>query len=135
MVANPESVRRAPDVVAANIRVVRATDTTTALAVEGECDLTTAPGLSDAQRVIAEGRNLIIDLSDVSFLDASTVRALLDADVAAQQRGCELVVQLGRATFVERALHHGRRQEARHRGHSRSRYGARRNCRLTDRRQ
>jgi anti-anti-sigma factor len=105
MVANPEPVRRAPDVVAANIRVVRATDTTTALAVEGECDLTTAPGLSDiAQRVIAEGRNLIIDLSDVSFLDASTVRALLDADVAAQQRGCELVVQLGRATFVERVL-------------------------------
>ncbi len=105
MVANTEPVRRAPDVAAANIRVVHATNTTTALAVEGEWDLTTAPGLSDiAQRVIAEGRNLIIDLSDVSFLDASTVRALLDADVAAQQRGCELVVQLGRATFVERVL-------------------------------
>jgi anti-anti-sigma factor len=87
------------------IRVVQTTDTISALAVEGECDLMTAPSLAEiAQRVLAEGKNLIIDLSEVSFLDAATVRALLDADAAAQARGCELVVQLTRATMVERVL-------------------------------
>ena len=87
MVANPESVRRAPVVAAQYPRGPR-NGHHNRPGRRGRGDPTTAPGLSDiAQRVIAEGRNLIIDLSDVSFLDASTVRALLDADVAAHSAG------------------------------------------------
>ncbi len=94
-----------PETVVGNIRVVQTNDTMTALAVEGECDLLTAPHLTEmAERVIAEGRDLIIDLSEVEFIDAATVGALLDADAAARARGRELVVQLTEATMVQRVL-------------------------------
>jgi anti-anti-sigma factor len=104
MVAQPERAQTDYGAVA-GVRVVDATDTMTALAVEGECDLTTAPELADiARRFIAEGRNVIVDLSEVEFLDASTVRALLEVDAAARARGCTLVVQLGGSGFVGRVL-------------------------------
>ena len=105
MVAEPDRLQTAPAAFAASIRVVHATGSTTAVAVNGECDLTTAPELTRvAQQAIAEGRNVIIDLSEVSFLDVAMVRSLLTAHAAALERGCELVVQLGENTFAERVL-------------------------------
>jgi anti-anti-sigma factor len=106
MVAEPQRLTPgSPDPLAARVRIVEETDTITALAVEGECDLTTAPVLTEiAQRVIGEGRSLVIDLSDVSFLDVAIVRALLEADAAARKRGCVLVVQLDGSSFAGRVL-------------------------------
>jgi anti-sigma B factor antagonist len=92
-------------VVSSSVRAVQVTETITALAVGGECDLTTAPELAAiAQGVTADGCDLIVDLTDVSFLDASTVRALLESDAAARRHGCMLVVQVDDGAFARRVL-------------------------------
>jgi anti-anti-sigma factor len=105
MVALPEQAQTDHRHFGARVRVVDETDTTTAVVVDGECDLTAAPELTEiARRVIGEGRNLIIDLTDASFIDAATVRTLLTTHAAARERGCDLVVQLGENTFAGRVL-------------------------------
>ncbi len=105
MLARPTPAEQAAATAVAAISVAPATDTITAVSLEGEWDLTTAPELiAIAQRLTAQGQHLIIDLSEVTFIDASTVRALLEADRLARERGCDLVVQLGGAGFAERVL-------------------------------
>ena len=105
MLARPTPAEQAAATAAPAISVAPATDTITAVSLEGEWDLTTAPELiAIAQRLTAQGQHLIIDLSKVTFIDASTVRALLEADRLARERGCDLVVQLGGAGFAERVL-------------------------------
>jgi anti-anti-sigma regulatory factor len=65
----------------------------------------TAPQLiAIATCLTAHGQHLVIDLSNATFLDASMVRALLEADRVARERGRELVVQLGGSGFAERVL-------------------------------
>jgi anti-sigma B factor antagonist len=90
---------------AGNIRVVRATDTITALDLDGEFDISTAPELVERVRsVLDQGKHLIINLSDASFIDSSIVHALFTADTEARQHGRVFVLQFGTAARVERVL-------------------------------
>ena len=87
------------------IHVVDVTDTITALDLEGEFDLNAAPSLVEhAQRVLDSGKNLILNLSDATFIDSSIVHALFRVDAAARADGREFVLQFGTHPGVERVL-------------------------------
>ena len=63
---------------------------TVVLAVSGEVDLGTAPGLEEAvtAAVASAGAQAVrIDLTDVSFMDSTGLRVLLSGRQAAQERG------------------------------------------------
>jgi anti-sigma B factor antagonist len=61
--------------------------------VAGEVDLATAPDLAAAlDGALAERRPIVIDLSDVEFIDTSGVRVLLDARRHVTEQGIELTV-------------------------------------------
>ena len=61
--------------------------------VRGELDLLTAPVLEDAL-VSLEGRSepIVVDLSDLSFLDVSGLRALALAGRRAREKGCRFAL-------------------------------------------
>jgi anti-sigma B factor antagonist len=64
------------------------------LRVAGEIDLATAPQLAVAldAALTSNGQVVVLDLSDVEFIDTSGVRALLDGRRLATERGKELTV-------------------------------------------
>ena len=53
------------------------------IAVTGEVDLATAPELERAVKAVLEGgpANLVIDLSDTTFMDSTGLRVLITADL------------------------------------------------------
>jgi anti-sigma B factor antagonist len=54
----------------------------------GEIDLSTSSALAEALRnVQSDGGSIRVDLSDVSFIDSTGLRILLDADAAARSNG------------------------------------------------
>jgi anti-anti-sigma factor len=61
--------------------------------VHGELDLLTAPVLEDAL-VSVESRTepIVVDLSDLSFMDVSGLRALALAGRRAREKGCRFAV-------------------------------------------
>ena len=61
--------------------------------VAGEMDMTTAPELSQAIERTPDGTELVvIDLSEVSFLDSSGLNALVQARRALDARGIAMTV-------------------------------------------
>jgi anti-sigma B factor antagonist len=87
------------------IRVVRETGGIVAVCLRGEFDLASVPALRETiDRALACGDNLIVDLSQVTFIDCSVIGALVDGKDAAD--GCDrtIVLQLGEAAMVERIL-------------------------------
>lgn len=61
----------------------------TVVTVDGELDMATADHLVAAAAEIPAGnRPLVLDLSSVSFLDSSGMRALLEVSDQAAARGC-----------------------------------------------
>lgn len=62
------------------------------LSVRGELDVSTAPDLADLCRSLrARGaRDVVIDLTDTSFLDSSGLRALVDAHLLFRDIGGNL---------------------------------------------
>jgi anti-anti-sigma factor len=61
--------------------------------VGGEVDLATAPELAAAlEEALAGGRAIVLDLSDVDFIDTSGVGAMLDARRQISDRNAELMV-------------------------------------------
>ena len=70
------------------------------IALSGELDLAGARQLEmhldEAERESPE--RLVIDLRDLSFIDSTGLRLLLQADARARERGCELVLRRGEAT-------------------------------------
>lgn len=87
------------------IHLVDATQTIVALDLEGEFDIVTAPDLIDhAERALAAGKDLIINLTDATFIDSSILHALFDADTAAKAAGRGFVLQFGTHAAVERVL-------------------------------
>ena len=70
------------------------------IALSGELDLAGARQLEmrldEAERGSPE--RLVIDLRDLSFIDSTGLRLLLQADARARERGCELVLRRGEAT-------------------------------------
>ncbi len=59
----------------------------TVLLLDGEVDVATAEHLTDAVRDLTAPGAVVIDMSGVSFMDSSGVRALLDAEELATGAG------------------------------------------------
>jgi anti-sigma B factor antagonist len=80
-------------------------DDIVAISLQGEFDMGSSPMLVDeAQRALDEGRHLILDLSEATFVDSSILNAVLRTHRAATSRGQVAVLQLGSAAIVERVL-------------------------------
>jgi anti-sigma B factor antagonist len=65
------------------------------VAIHGEVDLSTADGLRGAaSRAISSGAStLVLDLSDVTFMDSHGLKALLDAHATVRDAGATLVLE------------------------------------------
>lgn len=71
-----------------------AADGVVVLSLDGEFDLAAAPALRK-ELVAAQsagGRAVVLDMSEVTFLDSSALRELLRADVALRTHGASLVL-------------------------------------------
>jgi anti-anti-sigma factor len=87
------------------LRVVLETDAIAALCLEGDFDLTNAQALrEEIDRVLESGNGVILDLSGATFIDSSVIHVLERASRAADGREQAMVLQLGTAGIVERAL-------------------------------
>ena len=87
------------------IHVVDAARDITALDFEGEFDIAAVPDIRDAvKRALDAGKHLIVNLSDATFIDSSTVHALFTADATARKAGRRFVLQFGTHAAVERVL-------------------------------
>jgi len=94
-----------PEAAAPVIQVIEATDEIVALDLEGEFDISAAPELTAyAERVLAAGKDLIVNLSDVTFIDSSIIHALFAAEGQARKAGRTFVLQFGTHAAVERVL-------------------------------
>src|SRR6187200_2060071 len=81
------------------------TDNIVAISLEGELDRANSFLISEqAEQALDEDKHLILDLSGASFIDSSTIHALVQAQNAAAKQGQVIVLQLGTAATVERAL-------------------------------
>ena len=87
------------------IRVVPETDEIVAVCLEGEFDLTNAPSFrNETDHALESGNDLILDLSEATFIDSSVIHVLVHASQAASARQQTAVLQLGTAAIVERVL-------------------------------
>jgi anti-sigma B factor antagonist len=78
-----------------NLRVSLSVGTAHALvAVAGECDITTAPQLLDtlSTQIAGAERLVVVDLSDLRYLDLAGIRALLAARNALARHGRSLAL-------------------------------------------
>jgi anti-anti-sigma factor len=102
------------------IRVDRETDDIVAVCLEGSFDLTNASTLDDqVQQALDRGHHLILDLSEATFIDSSVIRVITSASRSAGRREQNMVIQLGTATIVERALEIARIEQVLPRAHER----------------
>lgn len=103
------------------IRVDSVTNGVTAVCLEGDFDLANAHLLRDQIRsVLATGENLIIDLSEATFIDSSVISALFDGARAVDGRNQTVVLQVATAPIVERALELVEIERVLRRAHSRT---------------
>jgi anti-sigma B factor antagonist len=66
------------------------------VAVEGELDLATAPDLERSLGAVQrDGRPVVLDLRQVSFMDSSGLRAVLAADARARASSSRLALVAG----------------------------------------
>ena len=87
------------------IRVVPETDAIVAVCLEGDFDLSSAPAFgNEVGLALEDGKDLILDLSQATFIDASVVHVLVDASKAVSGGKHAVVLQLGTAAIVERVL-------------------------------
>jgi anti-anti-sigma factor len=87
------------------IRVVPEKDRIVAVCLEGELDLANVPALGEEiDGVLARGNDLIVDLSEVTFIDCSVIRVLFNAAQAADGLDQTMVIQLGTGPTVQRIL-------------------------------
>jgi anti-anti-sigma factor len=76
-----------------------------ALCLEGEWDLANSPHLNEEiNRALSDGKHLILDLSQATFIDSSVINELFRARKNAATHRRIAVLQLGTAPIVERAL-------------------------------
>jgi anti-anti-sigma factor len=87
------------------IRVVPETTEIVAVCVEGEFDVANVTALREqVDGQLASENDLILDLSQATFIDSSVIRVLFDAAGAVKGRDQAVVLQLGTTPIVERAL-------------------------------
>ena len=92
-----------------------------ALSLEGEFDIANAPCLNEEiDRALTDGKHLILDLSQATFIDSSVINALFRARKNAATRRRIAVVQLGTAAIVERAVQISNIERALPRTHTRA---------------
>ena len=86
------------------IRVAPETAEIVAVCLEGEFDLTNAPSFrNETDHALESGNDLILDLSEATFIDSSVIHVLVHASQAASARQQTAVLQVGTAAIVERA--------------------------------
>ena len=89
----------------ARLQVTHETERIAAISLEGEFDLTNSTlVMEQAEQTLDDHDHLIIDLSHATFIDSSTIRALVQTHNAAVKRGQVVVLQLATAATVERVL-------------------------------
>ena len=87
------------------IRVVPETDRVDAVSLEGEFDMANASAFDEEiDRALDGGNDLILDLSESTFVDSTIIHVLVRAAQVAGEREQIVVLQLGAAAVVERAL-------------------------------
>jgi anti-anti-sigma factor len=87
------------------IRVVRERDSVVAVCLDGEFDMANAPVLhNEINGALATGDDVIVDLGQATFIDSSVIHVLFASVRAAREQHRRLVLQLGTAPIVERAL-------------------------------
>ena len=66
----------------------------TVLKLQGELDVATAPALeaSLASAFAGDPSSMVVDLSDLTFLDSTGIRVLVSAGRQAEDAGCSLVL-------------------------------------------
>jgi anti-sigma B factor antagonist len=67
------------------------------VAVSGELDIATVPRLAEAMRGADEAAGVVLDLSELRFLDTSGLRAVIDEDRRASAHGRRLQIVRGPA--------------------------------------
>ena len=88
-----EGLERVPDAEMANFQTRRLSEGETArLVLSGELDVGSADALEQQVRTIQETsvRELVVDLSELDFIDSSGLRAILHIDAFANDRGWRL---------------------------------------------
>jgi anti-anti-sigma factor len=102
------------------IRVVPETDGIVTVCLDGDFDLANRSTLGDQIDLALQGGNdLIVDLSDATFIDSSVINVLVHASRAAVSRKHVMVLQLGTAAIVERVLELARLDQVLPRAHDR----------------
>jgi anti-anti-sigma factor len=87
------------------LQVFAETNEIAVLCLEGEFDLANAPQIIEqGERLLADDKQLILDLSDATFIDASVIDALSRLGAEASKNGRTVVLQLGTAPIVERVI-------------------------------
>jgi anti-anti-sigma factor len=109
-----------PDYSDGAIRVVPERDEIVALCLEGDFDLRNASALDNQiHQVLDGGSDLILDLSEATFIDSSIVHVVVRASRAAGRRERAMVMQVGTAAIVERVLELARIERVLPRAHDR----------------
>ena len=102
------------------IHLVAESEEILAICTEGEFDLSNARVLDEQiGRALETGNDVILDLSEATFIDSSVLSVLIRASQTAGRRGRAMVLQLGTAAVVERALDLGGIYRALPRAHDR----------------
>ena len=98
MIATPQSE-------AGELHLFAETDEIAALCLQGEFDVANAPQIIDeGERLLAEDKQVILDLSEATFIDSSAIHALFHVAAVARQKNHIAVLQLGTAPIVERMI-------------------------------
>jgi anti-sigma B factor antagonist len=103
------------------IHVVAEGDDIVAICLDGEFDLANAPALrAEVEGALGSGHDVILDLTEATFIDSSLIGVLLQARKTAQTNARVVVLQLGTAAIVERALQVAEVEQVLPRAHDRS---------------
>ena len=91
--------------IAPEIRATEDSCQPTVLELYGEHDMASAPMLEDALRdARRSGRGVVVDLSNVDYVDSSVIQLLFATESALQAQGRRLAVQLQTAAVVRKVL-------------------------------
>jgi anti-sigma B factor antagonist len=84
---------------------VDSSDRSTVLKLDGELDVATAPALEEAMASAfgADPSSMVVDLTDLTFLDSTGIRVLVTAGRVAEGTGCAIVLMAPTAPVL-RAL-------------------------------
>lgn len=87
------------------ISVVPEAEEIVAVCLEGEFDMTNAPTVGEKiDRTLEDGKHLIVDLSEATFIDSSLIAVLVRAAKATRGTEQAIVLQHRTAATVERVL-------------------------------